>query len=74
MFSSIQSIPGLIFARFDVKAKIRPGVEASVHTAIRTLASNSRPSLLGLVQLANDLPLVPQFLSALSVVTQCTHR
>ena len=30
MFSSIQSIPGLIFARSDVKAKIRPGVEASV--------------------------------------------
>ena len=29
MFSSIQSIPGLIFARSDVKAKIRPGVEAS---------------------------------------------
>ena len=28
MFSSIQSIPGLIFARSDVKAKIRPGVEA----------------------------------------------
>ena len=30
MFSSIQSIPGLIFARSDVKAKIRPGVEARV--------------------------------------------
>ena len=30
MFSSIQSIPGLIFARSDVKAKIRPGVEASI--------------------------------------------
>ena len=30
MFSSIQSIPGLIFARSDVKAKIRPGVEANV--------------------------------------------
>ena len=29
MFSSIQSIPGLIFARSDVKAKIWPGVEAS---------------------------------------------
>ena len=29
MFSSIQSIPGLIFARSDVKAKIRPGVEAT---------------------------------------------
>ena len=29
MFSSIQSIPGLIFARSDVKAKIRPGVEAN---------------------------------------------
>ena len=28
MFSSIQSIPGLIFARSNVKAKIRPGVEA----------------------------------------------
>ena len=28
MFSSTQSIPGLIFARPDVKAKIRPGVEA----------------------------------------------
>ena len=28
MFSSIQSIPGLIFARYDVKAKIRPGIEA----------------------------------------------
>ena len=30
MFSSIQSIPGLIFARSYVKAKIRPGVEANV--------------------------------------------
>ena len=30
MFSSIQSIPGLIFARSDVKAKIQPGVEARV--------------------------------------------
>ena len=30
MFSSIQSIPGLIFARSDVKAKIWPGVEARV--------------------------------------------
>ena len=59
MFSSIQSIPGLIFARSDVKAKIRPGVKASVHTAICT---------------PTDLTLVPQFLSALSVVTQCTHR
>ena len=29
MFSSIQSIPGLIFTRSDVKAKIRPGVEAN---------------------------------------------
>ena len=29
MFSSIQSIPGLIFAKSDVKAKIRPGVEAN---------------------------------------------
>ena len=29
MFSSIQSIPGLIFARSDVKANIRPGVEAN---------------------------------------------
>ena len=29
MFLSIQSIPGLIFARSDVKAKIRPGVEAT---------------------------------------------
>ena len=28
MFSSIESIPGLIFARSNVKAKIRPGVEA----------------------------------------------
>ena len=33
MFSSIQSIPGLIFARSDVKAKIRPGVEASIDYA-----------------------------------------
>ena len=31
MFSSMQSIPGLIFARSDVKAKIRPGVEARVY-------------------------------------------
>ena len=30
MFLSIQAIPGLIFARSDVKAKIRPGVEAIV--------------------------------------------
>ena len=29
MFLSVQSIPGLIFARSDVKAKIRPGVEAN---------------------------------------------
>ena len=34
MFSSIQSIPGLIFARSDVKAKIRPGVEASYEPAL----------------------------------------
>ena len=33
MFSSIQSITGLIFARFDVKAKIRPGVEANCEPA-----------------------------------------
>ena len=32
MFLSIQSIPGLIFARSDVKAKIQPGVEASIDT------------------------------------------
>ena len=30
MFSSIQSIPGLIFTKSDVKSKIRPGVEASI--------------------------------------------
>ena len=30
MFSSTQSIPGIIFARSDVKAKIRPGVEANL--------------------------------------------
>ena len=34
MFSSIQSIPGLIFANSDVKAKIRPGVEARISCAI----------------------------------------
>ena len=28
MFLSIQLIPGLIFATADIKAKIRPGVEA----------------------------------------------
>ena len=33
MFSSIQSIPGLIFAKSDVKAKNRPGVEASAAIA-----------------------------------------
>ena len=33
MFSSIQSIPGLIFARSDVKAKIQPEVKASKHGA-----------------------------------------
>ena len=30
MFSSILSIPGLIFDRFDIKAKIWPGFEAIV--------------------------------------------
>ena len=34
MFMSIQSIPGLIFARSDVKAKIRPGVEANTILAL----------------------------------------
>ena len=34
MFSSIQSIPCLIFAKSDVKAKIRPGVEARISCAI----------------------------------------
>ena len=33
MFSSIQSIPGLISARSNVKAKIRPGVKASFEPA-----------------------------------------
>ena len=37
MFSSIQSIPGLIFARSDVKAKIWPGVEANVIQEVRKL-------------------------------------
>ena len=33
MFSSIQSIPGLTFARSDVKAKIQPGVKARADLA-----------------------------------------
>ena len=33
MFLSIQTIPGLIFAKSDVKAKIRPGVEAMCYSA-----------------------------------------
>ena len=37
MFSSTQSIPGLSFARSDVKANIRPGVEASTYTSMLSL-------------------------------------
>ena len=45
MFSSIQSIPGLIFARSDVKAKIRPGVKATTnpvynfHSTLKEIAT-----------------------------------
>ena len=43
MFSSIQSITGLIFARSDVKAKIWPGVEAKHSlTSPRTLTYLAR--------------------------------
>ena len=42
MFSSIQSIPGLIFAKSDVKAKIRPGVEARVNSAGESPISSLR--------------------------------
>ena len=37
MFSSIQSIPGLIFTRSNVKAKIWPGVEARYNLACCTI-------------------------------------
>ena len=37
MFLSIQSIPGLIFARSDEKAKIRPGFEATRTASLKPM-------------------------------------
>ena len=45
MFSSIQSIPGLIFARSNVKVKIWPGVKATTnpvynfHSTLKEIAT-----------------------------------
>ena len=47
MFSSIQSIPSLIFAKSDEKAKIRPGVEARISCAMgcASVLRNNKPNM-----------------------------